>query len=372
MYEIIAIAARYLFAALMVLIVIRAWKITIVDARRAAMLRRLSPETGVCGEFLIMTGSGKVREGMRFPVIREGMIGSSSKADVRLRASGVHRAHAYFELTKKGLKIRTHANARLYNARGESRRDMLLGDGSRITVGSVELMLILSVAVEAPAEAPAEGIFDIPDDSPVLSRRNPRPAAPGTAPEYSAPSRAPEQSAPAYARPETPAQYARHDAAEPQPSPYARPTAVEVAPSPHTRPAAAESQPSPYARPTSAASRPAAGSPMRRPAPLEPGMQPAPDNVLSPRPAYARDSEATYAWRETVVDETTSRRTIVRESAYSADDLFMENAPVDPEPAVSPQNAPASDDIPGWDDPWSAPAKKPVVTRKPADDPFDV
>ena len=39
-YELIALAARYVFAGLMLLIVARAWRITIVDSRRAATLRR--------------------------------------------------------------------------------------------------------------------------------------------------------------------------------------------------------------------------------------------------------------------------------------------------------------------------------------------
>ncbi|MBQ4088583.1 MAG: hypothetical protein IJC56_01700 [Clostridia bacterium] len=255
MYELIAIAARYLFAALMVLIVIRAWKITLVDARRAAVLRRLSPETGVCGEFLIMTGGGKVREGMRFPVIREGMIGSAAKADIRLRASGVHRSHAYFELTKNGLRVRTHASARLYNARGESKREVMLGDGAKITVGSIEMMLILTVAVDAPAEESREELFDIPDDSPAFA---PRPA---------------------------------------------------------------------------------------RPTP--------PPRIPRERPAYAPPSYAVNSDPEIPI----SRPAPVRETA--ADDIFLERR----------QDTP--DSIPGWDDPWSEPAKKPVVTKKSVDDPFD-
>ena len=42
-YELIAQAARYFFAAVMLLIVLRAARITAVDSRRAARLRRLSP-----------------------------------------------------------------------------------------------------------------------------------------------------------------------------------------------------------------------------------------------------------------------------------------------------------------------------------------
>lgn len=274
MYEIIAIAARYLFAALMVLIVIRAWNITIVDSRRASILRRLSPETGVCGEFLITTGGGKVRDGMRFPVIREGMIGSSSKADVRLRASGVHRTHAYFELTKNGLKVRTHASARLFNARGESKREFLLGDGAKITVGSIEMMLILTVAVNAPAEDNRDGLFDIPDDSPTLAPR---------------PTRMP-----------------------PRPAPHAQP------PRPQPVHTSSDFEPDiPIARPEI-------------------------DDIFTPR--------------ESAPNPTITRRTEV-------------HPPRPQRPTIAPDS---SDIIPGWDDPWSEPVKKTVITKKHVDDPFDV
>ena len=40
-YEILALAMRYVFAGLMLLIVVRAWRITAIDSRRARKLRRL-------------------------------------------------------------------------------------------------------------------------------------------------------------------------------------------------------------------------------------------------------------------------------------------------------------------------------------------
>lgn len=152
LYEIVALAARYLFAAIMLLIMLRAWKITLVDSRRAASLRRLSPETGVCGEFLVLRGHGKVRDGMRYPVIREGLVGSSRKADIRLRSGSVHRSHAFFELTERGLRMRANSGARLYNAAGRSKKEIMLGDGSRVTFGQIEMLLILNEAVNFRAE----------------------------------------------------------------------------------------------------------------------------------------------------------------------------------------------------------------------------
>lgn len=158
MYEIVALAMRYFFAGLMALIAVRAWKITIVDSRRATELRRMSPETGLCGEFLVVTGDGRAREGMRYPVIREGLIGSSRKADVRLRSKSVRRSHAFFELTERGLRLRNHNRAPIYIG-GRSRREALLRDGDHITVGHVELMLVLN----APVSAPADEDYDVLD-----------------------------------------------------------------------------------------------------------------------------------------------------------------------------------------------------------------
>ena len=64
-YELLALGMRYVFAALMVLIVIRAARITAVDSRRARRLRRLSPQTGLVGEMLVVDGGERARSGMR-------------------------------------------------------------------------------------------------------------------------------------------------------------------------------------------------------------------------------------------------------------------------------------------------------------------
>ena len=63
-YELIAVGARYLFAGLMLLIVVRGWRLTIIDGNRAQTLRRLSPETGISGELMVMEGDEQARRGM--------------------------------------------------------------------------------------------------------------------------------------------------------------------------------------------------------------------------------------------------------------------------------------------------------------------
>ena len=151
LYEIIALAARYVFAGLMVLIVLRAWRITLVDSRRAATLRRISPQTGISGELLVLDGDEKARRGMKYPVIREGMIGSSRRADIRIRHSSIRRRHAYFQLTEDGLYIRTHAGAPMRDAEGRPIRAITLPDGGAFSLGRVRLLLVLTEAPEPAA-----------------------------------------------------------------------------------------------------------------------------------------------------------------------------------------------------------------------------
>lgn len=150
-YEILALAMRYVFAALMVLIVLRAWRLTFVDSARAKRLRRLSPETGIIGEMLVIEGGEKAKPGMRYPVILEGTIGSGPRADIRIRHSSVRRRHGYFVMTDEGLFIRGHANARI-GANGRWVRECTLKDGEELRVGRVELMLVLTGADAAPEE----------------------------------------------------------------------------------------------------------------------------------------------------------------------------------------------------------------------------
>lgn len=142
-YELIALAMRYFFAGMMLLIVLRAGRGALIDSRRAARLRRLSPMAGIVGELVVIEGDGKIRRGMRYPVIREGLIGSSRRADLSIRHPSVRRRHAYFQLTENGLRIRGHAGAKLYVAKHTPVREILLGDGGSFAIGKIRLLLVL-------------------------------------------------------------------------------------------------------------------------------------------------------------------------------------------------------------------------------------
>ena len=151
-YELLALAMRYVFAGLMVLIVLRAWRITFIDQRRASKLRRLSPDTGIIGEMLVVNGGERAKPGMHYPVTLEGAIGSGRRSDIRIRHSTVKGRHAIYQMTDEGLFVRGHAHARLRDGHGRSARQLVLHDGEILRIGDVALMLVLSDGDSAPEE----------------------------------------------------------------------------------------------------------------------------------------------------------------------------------------------------------------------------
>ncbi len=76
-------------------------------------------------------------------MIREGLIGSSRRAELSIRHPSVRRRHAYFQLTENGLRVRGHAGAKLYIAKHTPVREILLGDGGSFAVGKIRLLLVL-------------------------------------------------------------------------------------------------------------------------------------------------------------------------------------------------------------------------------------
>lgn len=151
-YELLAMGMRYVFAGLMLLIVLRALRGALTDSRRAAKLRRLSPETGIIGEMLVVDGSERARTGMRYPLTLEGSIGSSPSADIRVRHSSIRARHAVYQMTERGLYVRGHANARIRRNRDPWASEIILHDGDILRIGGVRLMLVLTEADELPEE----------------------------------------------------------------------------------------------------------------------------------------------------------------------------------------------------------------------------
>lgn len=146
LYALIALAARYWFVALIVVLLFRGWRMTVADNRRAKLLREWMGQTGCVGELILSPGS---RKRVSYPIPREGVMGSGRAADVRIRSRELMRAHAHFELREGGLLIRPLGKAELSVGGGFSGESVFLRDGDVLSIGRLQLMLVL---FDAPVE----------------------------------------------------------------------------------------------------------------------------------------------------------------------------------------------------------------------------
>ena len=150
LYALIALAARYWFVALIVTLLFRGWRMTVADNRRAKLLREWMGQTGCVGELILNPGSKKR---VSYPIPREGVLGSGVSADVRIRHRDIERAHAHFELREGGLLMKPMGRAALSVGGGFTGESVFLEDGDVLTIGKLQLMLVL---FDAPPEEEEE------------------------------------------------------------------------------------------------------------------------------------------------------------------------------------------------------------------------
>ena len=95
-YEVLALAARYVFALLGVLIVLRSFAWLLSSHReKKDRLRRL-PDAGMIGEMVVLSGSADLPENTALPVPREGVLGFVRSCDITVPCAGVKRRHLDF------------------------------------------------------------------------------------------------------------------------------------------------------------------------------------------------------------------------------------------------------------------------------------
>ena len=157
-YALLSLGMRYWFTALAAIIVFRAWRATVRDSRRARVLRAWAPDTGAIGEIVVVSGGLGIRKGSRVPVPKEGLLGSSRRADVRLRHPDVRRYHAHIEQRENGLLVEPIGKAQVW-LNGKTSDKLLLRDCDRFSIGQMRFQLTLYTPDEATARVP-----DMEDD----------------------------------------------------------------------------------------------------------------------------------------------------------------------------------------------------------------
>lgn len=151
-YEIAALALRYWFVVLGVLIVWRSFSWLKKDrAFRKTRLKQL-PDAGMVGELVVISGSEELPAGAIVPMPREGTIGSARVCDVYLPAPGIASRQGDFRF-KNGLgliimparKRKIHIDGKDYTHKDE---DALMHHGSKMIIGQVVMRLRLFVGLE--------------------------------------------------------------------------------------------------------------------------------------------------------------------------------------------------------------------------------
>ncbi len=167
LYEVLSLAARYLFTLLGIIIVLRAffWLLS-EGAETRRRLRRL-PDAGMIGEMLVLHGGAGLEEGAAIPVPWEGVLGSVRSCDITVPCDGVRPSHLSFSYqVGLGLIIRPMSGCEvavdsvLLDCRSDAKAHPMV-HGSFLQVGQALLRLRVFAGLESNA-----GFSDPPVVSP--------------------------------------------------------------------------------------------------------------------------------------------------------------------------------------------------------------
>ena len=183
-YELLALAARYWFILLGVLIVLRAFRWLRRDrADKHRRLRRL-PDAGTIGEFVVLAGSEELPENTLIPVPWEGTLGFLRTCDVVVPVDNVAGRHCDFSFRSRvGLTVnpRRHLQVMIDGETIRSAEDAArhpMQHGSELRVGDAVLWLRIFAGIEI-GHAAARRADPLPAAG---SDPQPAPSAEGTAP----------------------------------------------------------------------------------------------------------------------------------------------------------------------------------------------
>jgi hypothetical protein len=159
LYEIIALAARYWFLLLMVLIAWRSYRWYARDRKKNKRRLRLLPDAGYIGELVVVQGDELVKKGTCLPVSREGVLGYLRSNDVCVPMGGIANRHLWYLFDETdGLQVEPFRGRRIVaDGRELTGRQMraFLGHGSTLQVGEAEMRLRMFSGFEYAGETDA-------------------------------------------------------------------------------------------------------------------------------------------------------------------------------------------------------------------------
>lgn len=160
-YEVLALAMRYFFALIGVMIVWRSFSWLRKDRRQKHRRLKQLPDAGTIGILTVESGSRELRPGEIIPVPHEGVLGYLRTCDVVVPVDDVATMHLDFTFADgKGLYILPRRGCEawvdgvlLLNRRDSMRHPML--HGSVLQVGQAVLRLGIFAGLNVPEVRPA-------------------------------------------------------------------------------------------------------------------------------------------------------------------------------------------------------------------------
>ena len=180
-YSILALACRYWFAFLGVLIVWRSFSWLRKDRRLKHKRLKTLPDAGMIGELVVLQGSDELPEDSYLPVPREGVLGCLRTCDLVVPVDGVARQHLDFAfqdgqgllmIPRRGCSCMI--DGELITGRPAAKA-FPMRHGSLLSVGDAILKLRLFAGLDAPY--PAEYLPEEPEDE-LLPPGDAEPVAP--------------------------------------------------------------------------------------------------------------------------------------------------------------------------------------------------
>lgn len=157
-YELLSMLMRYVFIALGGLILLRAGRQMLKDARAQKKELKKLPDAGRIGEVV------DLETGRHYPLPREGMIGSCATCDIRLRRRGVKRRHALFEFAEgKGVRIKPCFGRKVWVEGVPIKATAYALHGTKVTLSHANIRIRLFAGLNVPH--PAAFTAQMPQDA---------------------------------------------------------------------------------------------------------------------------------------------------------------------------------------------------------------
>ena len=168
LYEVLSLAARYLFTLLGVLIVLRAFAWLLSDRAEKRRRVRLLPDAGMVGELIVLNGGPDLPNGTTIPVPWEGILGSVRSCDLCVPCPGIRKRHLSFSFhAGQGLLLHPFSgcdariNDVLITCKSQE-SETAMTHGSFLQIGSALLRLQLFAGLDPAADIGESIVFPVP------------------------------------------------------------------------------------------------------------------------------------------------------------------------------------------------------------------